>query len=273
MFLLKKSSKNMLRISLVIGVLSMIGGIIWWLPSQQAAPASAKDLVVGTMGAWPPFMSINQRGEYEGYDVDVAKLVAQRLGRKLEIKDLGAIQTILIALEQGTIDMAMSGFDNTKKRMQELNMVRYTNREYTAVALLFWQQVPAGITLLGDLAKAGMTVCVEPGSGQEAYVDSIPNLTKKTLPAITDMVMELRFGKAAALVVELRVAERLTKQVPELVSITEKLPQQYAIYGEGIALKKSNNALTAQVAQVIEQLEKEGLLRQLEQKWQIDGGA
>lgn len=271
MFLFNKSSQNILLVCFVVSALSFAVGTIWRLNKKPAA-GTGKELVVGMMSGWPPFMSVNQRGEYEGYDVDVARLIAKRLGRELEIKDLGAVQTLFIALEQGIIDMAMSALDRTQKRMQELNMVRYTDREYTSVALLFWQKVPTGIASLRDLANAGLTVCVEPGSGQEEYLNSVPNLSKKILPAITDMVMDLRFGKAAALVVEQQVARRLSKQIPELISLTEPLPAAFAVYGDGIALKKSNTVLAAQVTKAIEQLTQEGLLQQLAQKWQIDGG-
>ena len=272
MFLLSKNSQKMLLVCFVVSALFLAVGTIWRLNKKPVA-GSGKELVVGMMSGWPPFMSVNQQGTYEGYDVDVAQLIANRLGRALEIKDLGAVQTLFIALEQGAIDCAISGLDRTQKRMQEFNMVRYTDREYTSVALLFWQKVPAGVQSLADLAKAGLSVCVEPGSGQEEYVNSIPNLTKKVLPSVTDMVMELRFGKAAALVVEQQVARRLSRQMPELVTITEPLPEALAVYGDGIALKKSNTGLAKQVTQVVEQLRKEGLLQQLAQKWQIDGGA
>jgi ABC-type amino acid transport substrate-binding protein len=85
--------------------------------------------------------------------------------------------------------------------------------------------------------------------------------------------MELRFGKAGAGLVEPSVARRLEKQTPELVFIEQKLPTEFKVIGDGITLKKNNLTLTAEVTKVIEQLKKEGILQQLEAKWQIDGGA
>lgn len=239
---------------------------------QRPAAVSPKKLVVGMMNGWPPFMSINQAGEMEGYDVDVATLIAQRLGRDLEIKDLGATQTIFIALEQGAIDLGMSGFDNTPKRMKEYNMVRYTSRESTSATLLFWKQIPAGITCLSDLAKAGLAVVVEPGAALDKYVDSIPNLFKITIPAMHDAIMEVRFGKVAAAIVEPRVAKRLMKQIPELVALEEKLPDAFAVFGEGIALKQNNVKLAQDVELAVEALRAEGTLQQFEDSWQLDGG-
>lgn len=49
----------------------------------------ANDLIVGTTSGYAPYVSINAEGEYEGFDIDVAKALADKLGRKLVIKDFG----------------------------------------------------------------------------------------------------------------------------------------------------------------------------------------
>lgn len=261
----------------VIVITALIASLYCW---RQCRPVDAslqeqqeKPLVIGMMSGWPPFMSVNPQGEYEGYDVEVAKQLAQKLNRPLVIKDLGSVQTVLIALEQGTIDIAMSGFDNTKKRMETFNMVRYTSRESTKTSVVFWQQVPQGIKSLKDCVNADMTICVEPGTSQEKYVDSFIGATKKQVPSISDMIMELRFGKVGALVLEPRVSERICKQVPELVVVQEPLPAEFAIYGEGIALKKQNTDLAKQVQQAVTALSQDGTLAQLEQTWLNEGDA
>ena len=40
---------------------------------------SSDELVVGMMSGWAPFMTINPTGEYVGFDVDVAKALAQAI--------------------------------------------------------------------------------------------------------------------------------------------------------------------------------------------------
>ena len=258
-------NKKTIVVFLVITGLLTLGTL--WRRSATPQTPQTKPLVVGMMSGWPPFMSVNPQGEYEGYDVEVAKQLAQKLNRPLIIKDLGSVQTVLIALEQGTIDIAMSGFDNTKKRMETFNMVRYTTRESTETSVVFWQQIPQSIKALKDCINANMTICVEPGTSQEKYVDSFTGAIKKQVPSISDMVMELRFGKVGALVLEPRVSERICKQVPELVVLKEPLPAEFAIYGEGIALKKQNIDLAKQVQQAVTALMQDGTLPQLEKTW------
>lgn len=266
MFLVQK------RTFIISGLLLLIAaaGFLWKRSSQAAK--TEKPLVVGMMSGWPPFMSINNQGTCEGYDVDVANLLGQKLNRPVVIKDLGSVQTLLIALDQGTVDVAMSGFDNTKKRQETFNMIRYTSKESVETSLVFWQNVPEDINSLQDCVTQGFTICVEPGTSQEKFVDSLPGALKKQVPSVADMVMELRFGKVDALVLEPRVAKRLKQREPNLVLKNEPLPAEFAIYGEGIAVKKENTVLAAQIQQAIDELNKDGTLTELETIWELDGG-
>ncbi|MBM3894378.1 amino acid ABC transporter substrate-binding protein [Candidatus Dependentiae bacterium] len=232
------------------------------LPQEQPKP-----LIIGMMNGWPPFMSVASNGEYEGYDINVAELLGEKLNRPVIIKDLGSVQTILIALDQGIIDIAMSGFDNTKKRMETFNMIQYTSRDSTATSLVFWKKTPSNIKSLYDCVNQKLEICVEPGSGQEKYVDSFPNAIKKQLPSVTDMIMELRFGKTNVLVLEPRIANRLKKLEPNLEILSEELPESFQIYGEGIMIKKENALLAGQVKKAIEELSFSNTLKKLEEKW------
>ena len=45
--------------------------------------------------AFPPFGSVGKKGKHEGYDVDVAKLIAKDLGVKLKLVPVVSKQRIL----------------------------------------------------------------------------------------------------------------------------------------------------------------------------------
>ncbi|MEO1265056.1 MAG: transporter substrate-binding domain-containing protein, partial [Pseudomonadota bacterium] len=63
------------------------------LPALMMGPAAAdlsEVLKTGTVKVavpenFPPFGSLGADGEYQGYDVDVAKMIAKDLGVKLEL--------------------------------------------------------------------------------------------------------------------------------------------------------------------------------------------
>lgn len=241
--------------------------------SQSLAPNSSNDqLVVGMMSGWPPFMSINQQGEFEGFDVDVVRLVGQKIGKQVVIKDVGSLSTLFLALEQGTIDLIFSGLDITQERQARMNMVPYCGQDITLMCLIFYKEVPQGIESLEDLEKRGnATVCVEASSPSERLIDLYPKITKKQLKSVADMILDIRFGKSTAMVLEPLVANRLFKKDPELKCVSVRLPKQLCIYGCGIAIKKNNLSLTKKVQDAVAQLKKSGKIDALEKRWNLKG--
>ena len=52
------------------------------------------EVIIAVPEAFPPFGSVGKKGEHEGYDVDVAKLIAKDLGVKLKLVPVVSKQRI-----------------------------------------------------------------------------------------------------------------------------------------------------------------------------------
>ena len=234
---------------------------------------SKKDvLVVGMMSGWAPFMSINGEGDFEGFDVDVAHEVANRMGKKVVIEDLGSLSSCFIALEQNKVDMILSGLNITQERLNKLNMVPYVGEGTKEYLLVFWKDIPTGISQIQDLkAIKSAIVCIEPGNSTEKYLDQFEYITKRPLSSLADMILDIQYGKSLALFLEPQVVTRLTQTCPEIKYISVPLPPEFQVFGCGIALKKENTSLNDTVASVIQELKQEGILKRLETKWQMTG--
>lgn len=237
-------------------------------PKRQKDKA---ELVVGMMSGWAPFMSVNPQGYFEGFDVDVAQLIAQRMGKKLVIKDLGSLASCFIALDQKRVDMLFSGLDITQKRLESVAMVPYVGQGTREYFLVFYKQIPEGVTQLDDLKKLkNPIVCVEPGHSTEKFLDQYPFITKKQLSSLPDMLLDLEYGKSTAAFLEPQLVRRLQEK-GIFAYLPVPLPPEFIIYGCGIALKKGRPELEKKVALVIEELKREGSIKQLEEKWQLTG--
>ncbi len=70
--------------------------------------------------AFAPFGSVGSSGEHEGYDVDVAKLIAKDLGVKLELVPVVSKQRIPF-LETGRVDLVISTMGANPKRAKSIN--------------------------------------------------------------------------------------------------------------------------------------------------------
>ncbi|HEY9344747.1 MAG TPA: transporter substrate-binding domain-containing protein, partial [Inquilinus sp.] len=71
------------------------------------SPALAETITVGAYPANPPWEYKTDSGAFEGFEVDVAKEVAKRIGVDVEFQDLG-FQALFAATSSSRIDFAIS---------------------------------------------------------------------------------------------------------------------------------------------------------------------
>lgn len=194
---------------------------------------AAETFTVGTTSGYAPYVSLDTRGEYEGFDIDVAKLVAEKLNRRLIIKDLGSMPSLMIGLKQGKVDAVIWAVSITEERLKQMEMVYYQGEKITAMPLLFWGKIPDSSTGPEDL-KGGKAICVEAGSYQEQVLRSYPELPLKNVDKITDGIMEIKFGKSLALAIDNTLVSFVKEQSPELQVLYFQLPAHLQSLGNGI---------------------------------------
>lgn len=94
--------------------------------SESAAPAEGDllsqiqargELIVGTEGTWAPFTYHDENDELVGYDVEVAKLVAEKLGVTATFVE-GEFDGLLAGVDGGRYDMVANGVNVTPERAQ-----------------------------------------------------------------------------------------------------------------------------------------------------------
>jgi len=92
-----------------------------------ASPASAelKDILeagtikIATPENFPPFGSLGADGEYEGYDIDVAKMIAEDLGVELELVPVTSKQRIPF-LDTDRVDLVISTLGANPERAKSI---------------------------------------------------------------------------------------------------------------------------------------------------------
>ncbi len=223
--------------------------------------------IVGTTSGYAPFVSLNDRGGYEGFDIDVAKELARKLNRPLKLKDCGNMPGLMLALKQNKVDALIWAISITETRKKRFELIHYQGEKIDTVPLIFWGQVPENIHTLSDLAtQADKPVCVEAGSYQEGILQTCSSLSLKYLEGISDVILDLKCGKSCASAVDLSLVARLQHKYPELNVLFLPLPPHMQAEGNGICLNK-NHELVRAVNRAVTELKQEGVLLQLEKKW------
>ena len=88
--------------------------------SKAPAKEETKTLTMACSADFPPYEYVNDDGSYAGIDVEIAQAVCDKLGYKLEVKDMD-FDGIIAAVESGAVSFAMSGLTITDERKESVN--------------------------------------------------------------------------------------------------------------------------------------------------------
>lgn len=240
------------------------GIYVSYLPSDKSKDST---LVVGIAAGYAPYISINEQGTYEGFDIDVIQAVAQQMGKELELKDLGSMAPLMIALEQGSVDMIIWGLTITQARANKLAMIHYQGEPMTTNPLVFWGETPREVTTLADMR--GKTVCVEPSSLQADMITPYPDIIILPTEKIDDAFLNLQYGKADAALLDPEIAHKFKNSCDDINIIDIPLPNAMHTQGVGIAIKKDNTTMINAVSDAVTQLKALGTIQKYQTKWNI----
>jgi polar amino acid transport system substrate-binding protein len=231
-------------------------------------------LVMSSDPAYPPQSFLNDDNEMDGFDVDVGKEIARRLGVKLEIIT-PAWEIITAGNWQGRWDMSVGSMTPTSERAQVL--------DFPAV----YYYVPASFAVHKDsqtqdrAALNGKTIGVCGGCTYDAYLNKNLKIDAEGAPPFDYEVSagEIRtYDTDTSAFDDLRLGDgvRLDGVLSALPTIKEAIENGYALRVVGkpafyeplaVATDKGDAAFNAKIAEAIEEMRKEGKLRELSNKW------
>ena len=230
---------------------------------MDAAVKAIKDkgkLVMATSADYPPYewhLVKDGKDEIVGFDVEIAKAIAEEMGVELEIKDLD-FDGIIPSIASGQADIGIAGLSTTPEREEAVNFSApyFTNEQVVLVR----KEDADKYKKMEDFA--GKVVGAQTGSIQEETVrESFPkDVELKSLAKLNNLALEVKNKTADALVISKSSGEQYAKQFPELVVIDAGVPEEPGVC---VATKKGNDALTAYINQVVQKLIDEGKIKDL----------
>ena len=237
-------------------------------PATEEAAAEIKTVEAGklhmaTNAAFPPYEMISDNGGFEGIDVEIATLIAQKLGLELVVDDM-EFGSVITSVQGGKSDIAMAGLTVTEERKQNVD---FTESYATGVQVII---VPEGsdIQTVDDLANnkmigvqdgtTGYIYCsspVEDGGYGEDHVTSYPNGA---------MAIEaLKGGKVDAVVIDNEPAKAFVQANAGL----KILDTEYIVENYAIGISKDNNGLRDAVNNALKELIADGSVQLIVDKY------
>lgn len=228
------------------------------LGSLSLSSAFAETLTVGAYPANPPWEYKNEQSEFEGFEVDLVKAIAKKLGDEVEFQDLG-FTALFAATSSGRVDMAISTITITEDRLKSQ---AFTQGYYDSdLALLTGKD---GKTSLEEMR--GEVVGAISSSVGEAWIKA--NQEKygfsdaKFYNDQQSLLLDLQAGRIAGAVGDILGFEFAIKQMTSL-TLRDRIKTGDRF---GIMMPKKSDRLEA-VNQAITDLKKDGTLASIHKKW------
>lgn len=220
------------------------------------------ELIVGTNALYYPF-EFKENGELKGFDIELAHLFGKTLDKKVTLIDMD-FDALIISLKQNKIDMIMAGMSITPERENAIIMVPYQGKGSEQLYLAYLNQTP----LEKDLSDPSIKIAAATGTYEAKYFkDNYANIELKTLDNYADMMLELKAGKIDAILLEPHNFNGLKRKNTDLAYISFDVPEDKRGKGNGIGIKKGNDALAKTIKNALETLKASGEYQSLEAKW------
>jgi polar amino acid transport system substrate-binding protein len=244
----------------VIAVLRRLSIAVLFLLGGCGDGKNGDAITFGTSADYRPF-EYYEGGEIVGFEVDLAKAIAEKLGKQAEFRDM-SFQAVLTELQNESIDVAMASMSPTKERRQNYDFTVVYHKSGVALVYKKGNKPDASSNL------SGVKVACQLGSVPEKWIkENRPTAKVVSIDHVTQGGEFLKAGHVVGIVVDSPAAISLCadNQEFEYVIIAELSDDDG---GCAMAVKK-DSPLKQQIDDAIQKLQDSGELQAIKAKWNM----
>jgi polar amino acid transport system substrate-binding protein len=245
-------------------------------PTLPATDTTATNgvLKMGTCANLEPF-SFQSNGKLTGLDIELSQLIAQQLGKKVEIVDM-SFEALIPALQSGKIDFALSNFNVTDERKKLINfsdpyiandisvLVRRTDLPSSSGTKP--EKTGELLRTADDLKDKRIGVLL--GSVHDTYATKqYPQATILQYKSPSDLILAVKSGKVNAAFYTHETLLDVLRQDKELALLGKPLFSVPIAVG----FNKGNDVLKNQFNTFLRQLKSNGQFNDMVTRWILQG--
>ncbi len=222
----------------------------------------AGKLVLGLDDTFAPMGFRDENGEVVGFDIDLAREVANRLGVTLEIKPIEWSSSIL-SLNKGDVDVLWNGVTINEARKQQINFSKpYLNNKLVIVKSIDDNTINSKDDLTGKVLG------VQVGSNDEALTADPASKNAKEIRRYdvnVNAFLDLQAKRIDAVVIDEVAAQYYIAEKKAPFVVVENSPLTEELYG--IGFRKSDAKLLAEVDKILDEMRADGTAAKISEKW------
>jgi len=228
-------------------------------------PNKITKITIGVDDEFAPICFYNERNKLVGFDVDLAKEAANRMGVDVEFKsiDWDNKKTEIIS---GNIDMIWNGLDITEERKEYMIFTK----PYMIDRQVLLVRRGEGLDIHSEVDLAGKIVGVQAGSTSDDYLSQDEKLINsfkeyKTYGNFIEVTSALRNKEIDVLVCDELIARYEANKTPKQLELLNVKIGSVAEMAVGF--RKDNVELRDKVQATFDEMVKDGTARKISEKW------
>ena len=225
----------------------------------------ARKIVIGIDDEFAPISFHDEHNALVGFDIDLAKEAAERMGVEIEFKSIDWDKK-KEEITSGNIDMIWNGLDITEERKEYMIFTRsYMNDRQI---ILIRKGEKHDIYVEGDLE--GKVVGVQAGSTSDDYINEDENLKNslkefKTYIRFNDLVQALKDKEIDVLICDELIARYEANRHPGQFEVLNVRIGSVAEMAVGF--RKDNSELRDRVQAVFDEMIADGTAKKISEQW------
>ena len=254
------NKKTIVKVLSVVLALVLCLAALWACGGDEPKTDEKEQLIMATNAAFPPY-EYKEGDSFAGIDVEIAGLLAEKLGMELVIKDV-EFGSIVGGVETGKFDMGMAGMTVTPDRLESVN---FTTSYATGIQVVIVKEDSSIVSLDDMLADGSMKYGVQQDTTGDIYASLTPdeggygkdNVIRYKTGA--EAVQALATGKVDAVIIDNEPAKSFVASTEGL----KILEAEWTVEDYAICVAKENTELLDKLNAALAELEAEGKIAEI----------
>lgn len=218
----------------------------------------AQNITFATEATYPPFESINAKGEIVGFDIDIANAICNAIKAKCSFKN-EAFDSLIPSLitGRGGFNAAIAAIGITPEREKKV-----------AFTVPYFVNTTSFIALNSTKMEDVKIVGVQNGTTLQKYLLDAGKYKVVPYASIQNAILDIKNKRVDAVFGDTLVLQETLKSEKGLHLVGDAIKdEKYFGIGDGIAVNKANKKLVADLNRGIEKIKTDGTYQKIYDKW------
>ena len=233
-------------------------------------------LIVATNAEFEPFEYLDKSGNATGFDIDLIKAVAEKMGYDDVKIDNMEFDGVVAAVEQGSCDVAASGLTINEKRKKSVDFSEPYYSGAAQILIVAKNDTHYTGTTKEELDEQlkNQTIGVCSGFTGQSYAQgdeewgfkAIEGANVKIYDNLSNAIDDLKNGTISSIIMDNKAAEEAAIQNSDAIKTIDVAltVEQY-----GIAVKKGDEEMLKKVNDALKELEADGTIDMLLKQYEL----